>query len=467
MKVHLIGMGGIGMSGIAQLLLSGGHAVCGSDLSENSLLASIRRQGGEVQVGHKAENLNHPDQVVYSSSITPQNPELLSARNRNIPVVHRGAMLARLVNERTTVAVTGAHGKSTTTAMAGQLLMAAGFDPTVILGAEVQQLGGNARFGRGRYAVVEADESDDSLLWLHPTVAILTNIDEEHLDFFRNWGEILETYALFANRVTPQGAVIGCADDRWVRRILSSSGKRFFTYGLSQEAHVRAGAVETGAGWSRFDVHVGGKKLARFKLQIPGIHNVVNALGVVALAQFLKIDFKVAARALEEYRGAGRRFQVQAEVDGVMVVEDYGHHPAEIATTLAAARQWPGRRILCIFQPHRFSRTKYLLQRFGSAFDLADEVILLPIYAASEEPLAGVTSQRLLEAIQIFGKVPVSLEEPPALSEKLLAKVRPGDIVLFMGAGSISGMSRLFALSLRGRRAKQSRDRFAPGGGSR
>lgn len=444
MKVHLIGMGGIGMSGIAQILLSEGHRVCGSDLSGNSLLASIRRQGGEFQVGHQAANLNHPDRVVYSSSITPQNPELLSARNRKIPVMHRGQMLARLVEGRRTVAVTGAHGKSTTTAMAAQLLMTAGLDPTVALGAEVQQLGGNARFGRGRYAVVEADESDGSLLWLRPTVAILTNIDEEHLDFFRNWGEILETYALFANRVGPQGVAIGCADDRWVRRLLSSSGKRFLTYGFSPEAHVRGDVVETGAGWSRFDVHVGGKKLTRFKLQIPGIHNVVNALGVVALAQFLGIHFKVAQKALEEYRGADRRFQVQTPIDGVMVVEDYGHHPAEIAATLAAARQWPGRRLLCIFQPHRFSRTKYLVQRFGSAFDSADEVILLPIYAASEEPLAGVTSQRLLEAIRIFGKVPVSLEEPVTLSEKLLAKVRPGDILLFMGAGSIGDMSRLF-----------------------
>lgn len=439
---HLIGIGGIGMSGIAQLLLARGEGVSGSDLTPNPILQRIRSLGGEVRLGHAARNVNGPDRVIYSSSISPQNPELIAARNRGIPVVHRGQMMAELIQERRTIAVTGAHGKSTTTAMAAQLLMQAGLDPTVVLGAEVESIGGNVRAGNGPYAVVEADESDGSLLWLKPQVGIITNIDEEHLDYYRNSLEILQAFSLFADRVLEGGSLIGCADDPSVRRILFTPRRsRVISYGLGSQAIVTAAQIECDAGESRYQSLLAGKKVGRIRLRIPGIHNVVNSLGVVALADSLGIPFRVARAALEGYSGAKRRFQIQAQVDGILVVEDYGHHPTEIQATLQAARSWAGRRIRCVFQPHRYSRTRFLMNRFGSCFQLADEVILLPIYAASEDPIEGVSSETLIKAIQATGKKGVFLESAEKVLDRLASDSKSGDMILFLGAGDVGKLS--------------------------
>lgn len=429
------------MSGIAQLLLARGESVSGSDLQDNSILRGIRSLGGRVWIGHSASHVARADRVVYSSSISPENPELIAARNQGIPVLHRGQMIAHLLAGRRTIAVTGAHGKSTTTAMAAQLLLTAGLDPTVLLGAEVESLGGNARPGKGRYAVLEADESDGSLLWLHPSIGILTNVDEEHLDYFRNSGEIMEMAAGFAGRVEPDGFLIGCQDNVPLSRILAVSGRRKITYGLSSEAGFTAVQIQLTVGGSRYQAVHGGRAMGTVRLKVPGIHNLVNSLAVIGLAHALEIDFKTAQAALENFSGAKRRFQIQGEMNGILVVEDYGHHPAEILSTLEAARSWPGRRIRCVFQPHRYTRTRYLLSRFGSCFRSADELILLPIYAASENPIPGVTSEALVETVRRESRILVSLRSPEEALERLAADSKSGDLILFLGAGSVGALA--------------------------
>ncbi len=435
------------MSALAQILLARGEKVTGSDTERNVLLKKVEDQGGKIFLGHSSHHLDHAQVVVYSSSILPENPELIAARNRNLSVLHRGQMVARLLSGRKVIAVTGAHGKSTTTALIAELLIRAKRDPTVLLGAEVDSLKGNVRVGNGPHAVVEADESDGSLLWLSPAIAVITNIDEEHLDYFRNGSEILELFAGFAERLSPQGAVIGCWDNPQVRRLLRAVPHRQVTYGLLPGALFRAVEVSSEKGGSRCRCLFQGKSLGWIRLKIPGIHNVVNSLSAVAVAHLLRIDFPIVQAALEGYRGAHRRFEVQGEVSGIRVVEDYAHHPTEIEATLQAARSLTGdlgefpRRIRCVFQPHRYSRTKYLLNRFGSSFALADQVVLLPIYAASEEPLSGITSERLLKAIRSTGKEKVSLQPLGEVVARLVVDSKPGDLLLFMGAGSVGNLA--------------------------
>ena len=446
MKVHLIGLGGIGMSGLARILLEQGVRVSGSDCGESPALRQMREAGAKVHAGHRADNLNGPDVVVYSSAITPDNPELTAARNRGIPVLHRGQLLAELVAGRRTVAVAGAHGKSTTSALTAQLLVRAGWDPLLILGAEVESLGGSARMGQGPHAVVEADESDGSFLWLRPRLAIITNLDDEHLDFFRNRGEIEEAYAAFAERVEPGGTLIGCVDDASVRELLACVSRRRIGYGLSEQAEFRAMDVQVEGSGSRYRCVRAGRTMGAVRLRIPGLHNVVNSLAVAAAGEALGLDFRLTQRVLEEYRGAKRRFQIHGEAGGVMVVEDYGHHPTEIEATLKAARGWKGRRVRCLFQPHRYSRTLYLLDRFADCFSEADEVVLLPIYAASEEPLTGATDDALFRKIRSgAGKKRVRLcRKPREALEYLKESSKPGDLTLFLGAGSVGSLAGEF-----------------------
>lgn len=448
MKVHLVGVGGIGMSAVAQLLLARGDRVSGSDTADSALLRRIRARGAKVFLGHRAAHLDHPDLVVYSSAIPPQNPELVQARNQGIPVLHRGQILAELVACRRTIAVAGAHGKSTTSALTAQVLTAAGLDPTVLLGAEVQALGGNVRLGGGPCAVVEADESDGSFLWLRPHIAVITNLDDEHLDYFRNRFEMRQAYLSFAERVSPQGAVVGCADDPAVCRVLRAAGRKRLTYGLTPGAEIRAEQVELRGPDSRYRCTRGGRTLGQVALQVPGLHNVVNSLGAVAAAQLLGLEFRTVASALAEYRGAKRRFQIHGEVRGVLVVEDYAHHPTEVAATLRAARGWPGRRIRCVFQPHRYTRTRYLMDRFGPAFADADEVILLPVYPASERPIEGATAGAMLRAIRGRGRKRTSVRSPEEALACLKESARAGDMVLFLGAGSVGMLASRLAKAL-------------------
>ncbi len=445
MKAHLIGIGGIGMSGLARVLMERGVRVSGSDCSDGPVLRKIRAAGARVRSAHSASNLGRPDVVVYSSAIGPENPELIAARNRGIPVLHRGQLLAELTAGRRTVAVAGAHGKSTPSAMAAQLLVKAGWDPLVVLGAEVEELGGNARMGKGPCAVVEADESDGSFLWLNPFVGIITNLDDEHLDYYRSRAEIEECYAAFAERVKPRGALIGCADDPSVRKLLARSRRRRIGYGLSKQAQIRAAEIRLEEGGSRYRCVKGGRVLGTIRLRVPGLHNVVNSLAAVAAGEALGLDFRTAQSALEEYRGARRRFQIHGERGGVMVVEDYGHHPTEIRATLSAARGWRGRRVRCLFQPHRYSRTRYLMDRFAACFAQADEVILLPVYAASEEPVPGASDGELYRKIRAAGREKVRMcEEPEQALEYLERSSKRGDLVLFLGAGNVGRLAGRF-----------------------
>lgn len=429
------------MSGLAQLSIAQGHCVSGSDSADSRMLDRIRSLGGAVFIGHEAARAKGADCVVYSSSIAPDNPELLWARNNGIPVLHRSEILNRLVRGRRVAAVAGAHGKSTTTALLSQLFTAAGMDPTVLLGAELESLGGNVRSGKGGYAVVEADESDASFLRLSPWAAVITNIDDEHMDYYRNPGEILEAYDLFAERIRPDGFLVACWDDPGVRRLFGFGPRRLVTYGFSRGARVRAEDVELGPGWSRYTCFLDGKKLGSVELRVPGEHNVLNTLSVIGLAQEIGLNFRMIRTVLGEFRGTKRRFQLQGEVGGVLVVEDYAHHPAEIETTLKAARQWQGRRIRVVFQPHRYSRTRYLLDRFAACFHLADELTLLPIYSASEDPIEGVTSRALLESVRLSNEMPVKLESPEEVLKRLSEEASPGDMILFLGAGSVGTLS--------------------------
>lgn len=440
------------MSAIARLLLALGEEVSGSDLHGNGLFEKMRQGGACLRVGHRARHIRGADRVIYSSSVSAGNPELKEARNQGLPVFHRGQMIASLLKDKKIVAVTGAHGKSTTTALSASLLVRAGLDPTVLLGAEVETLGGNARLGRGRYAVIEADDSDASLLWLEPRVAIVTNVDEEHLDYFRNRGEILETYGAFLARVADGGAVIGCADDPGVMALLKVCGLRAVTYGLSRTARFHARAIESRPGGSRFLCFESGRSLGRMELKIPGLHNVVNALAAAALGRLLGIEIRRIQETLAAFTGAKRRFEIQGEVDGILVVEDYAHHPAEIRSTLQAARTWKERRIRCVFQPHRYSRTRHLFDPFCQALALADQVALVPIYAASEEPLEGIASDKLVQGIQAQGGRAAFFQEPEELFARWTADARPGDLFLFMGAGSIGGWAGRFLTALRERR---------------
>ena len=443
MKVHFVGVGGIGMSALAQILLARGDSVSGSDSCDGPILKKMRVMGAEIALGHAAAHLDHPDVVVYSTAVAPHNPEMIAARNRGIPVISRGQMMARLVADRKLVAVAGAHGKSTTSALAAQLLLEAGMDPTVLLGAELDSMSGNARMGQGSWAVVESDESDGSFLWLKPAVAVITNLDEEHLDYFRNRSDIEKAYTAFARRVVPGGTLIGCADHPWLLRVLAQvSGKRL-TYGLSSEASLRASNIALGPGYSRYRFVKNRQMIGEVELFIPGLHNVQNSLAVLAVAEALKIPFPVVQAAFRKYRGARRRFEIHGEPGGILVVEDYGHHPAEIRATLQAARAWK-RRIRCVFQPHRYSRTRYLMDQLAVSFDQADEVILLPIYAASEEPLEGSSIEALRAALRAAGRRRVRISSLEKVLKELKATSRKGDMLLFLGAGSVGGLAKKF-----------------------
>lgn len=456
-RVHFIGIGGIGMSGLAQLLLQRGERVSGSDLRMTPVLVRLADRGAVVSIGHDAAHVAGADLVVYSSSILPRNPEVAAARNQRIPVMPRGQLLAACLDGKTGIAVSGSHGKTTTTALIASAFLAAGTDPTILVGGDVARFGGNVRAGSGRHVVVEADESDGSFVYLAPDIAVITNIDEEHLDYYRNHSEILQAYQQFARRVRPGGTLIGCGDDPGVRQLFSGVRARRLTYGLSPSRDLVAEQPRVDAGRSAYTARLRGRRAGRVTLQIPGVHNVLNSLAAIGAGLTAGLSFEAVRRALAEYEGAGRRFQPRGEVGGVMVVEDYAHHPTEIAATLQAARCWTGRRIFCVFQPHRFSRTKYLRDRFGACFAAADHVILTDVYAASEDPIDGVGPQMLSQAIQASGFRSLHVLPRQAIVPWLVKTVRSGDLVLVLGAGDIGRVAVELVQALRAWRREPSR----------
>ena len=440
LRIHFVGIGGIGMSGIAELLLNLGYRVTGSDLRRSDTTDRLAGLGAEIRTGHAAENVPEDGHVVVvSSAVRPDNPEVVEAHRRKIPVIPRAEMLAELMRMKYGIAIAGTHGKTTTTSMIATILATAGWDPTAVVGGKLNSLGSNAKLGRGEFLVAEADESDGSFLKLSPTVAVVTNIDPEHLDFYSGIGQIKETFLHFINKVPFYGFAVLCVDHPNVQELIPSVGKTVVTYGFSPQADYRADAVVPDGMVSRFQLVRRGERLGEVTLRAPGRHNVSNAVAAAAVASELGIPFDRIRDGLADYRGVHRRFQVKGEREGVTVVDDYGHHPAEIRATLAAARDvWPGRRLVVGFQPHRYTRTQALFREFVSAFHDADLLFVCDVYAAGEEPIPGASGERLCAAIRDHGHKAVHYAgKAGEAAGEVAPLLRPGDIFLTMGAGDV------------------------------
>jgi UDP-N-acetylmuramate--alanine ligase len=437
-QVHFVGIGGIGMSGIAEVLLNLGYRVTGSDLAESETTARLRQLGAEVRLGHRAENLQEADVVVISSAIRGDNPEVAAAQERIIPVIPRAEMLAELMRMKYGVAVAGTHGKTTTTSMIATVLAHGGLDPTAVIGGKLNIFGSNAKLGQGELLVAEADESDGTFLKLTPTIAVVTNIDPEHLDFYRDLEEIQAAFLEFINKVPFYGLAVLCLDHENVQALIPRIRKRWVTYGLSMQANFQAAEISYEGSTTTFRALANGEELGLVSIQVPGLHNVYNALATLATASELGVRFPVVQEALHSFTGVQRRFQIKGEIQGVMVVDDYAHHPTEIKATLAGAKSGWGRRIVAVFQPHRYSRTHHLFKEFLSAFHQADLLFLTDIYAAGEDPIPAANASRLVEGIRKYGHKDVTfVQEKEDIIEHLLPRLHKGDMVFTLGAGDI------------------------------
>jgi UDP-N-acetylmuramate--alanine ligase len=434
---HFIGIGGIGMSGIAEILLSLGMRVSGSDLRRSPVTDRLAQLGASIYEGHEASNVAGATVVVTSSAVSASNPEVLEARARKIQVIQRAEMLAELMRLKYGIAIAGMHGKTTTTSMVAAVLAAGGLDPTVVVGGRVDALGSNAKLGASQFLVAEADESDRSFLKLSPILAVVTNLDREHMDCYRDMPDVEQAFLTFMDKVPFYGAVTACVDNPQLAAILPSVHRRVFTYGVATKADFRLEFLASQPGsLSCFRVATTAGVLGPFELHVPGRHNVLNATAAVAIAHQLEVPPEKIADGLKHFRGVDRRFQKRGTARGVTVVDDYGHHPTEIRATLAAARESDQGRIHVVFQPHRYSRTRDLLDEFGAAFTDADTVVVLPIYAASEEPLPGITAELLAE--RIHGPNVQFAPDFPTAVAAVVAEARQGDLILTLGAGSVS-----------------------------
>jgi UDP-N-acetylmuramate--alanine ligase len=439
-SIHFVGIGGIGMSGIAEVLLASGFAVTGSDARASDVTKRLEELGAKVFVGpHTATNVGDADVVVFSSAVAKDNPELVIARANNVPVIPRAEMLAELMRLKDGVAIAGSHGKTTTTSLVATVLREAGRDPTVVIGGKLNSLGTNAARGLGDLLIAEADESDGSFLHLSPVVAVITNIDAEHLDHYGTHAKVKDAFAEFANRVPFYGLVVACLDHPHVQAILPRIEKRVVTYGLAAQADYRARNPVVEGLSTRFTLVRRGKPGGEFVVRMPGIHNVLNALAVIAVADELEVPEDVTRRALAGFTGVQRRFTIRGEAAGVTVVDDYGHHPAEVVATLEAAQRAYGRRIVVAFQPHRYSRTHHCFDELVRAFNRADVLFLADVYAAGEAPIVGATSDALALAIRAHGHRDVTWAGPRTeVAKALAARVQPGDVVITLGAGDIT-----------------------------
>jgi UDP-N-acetylmuramate--alanine ligase len=448
------------MSGIAELLANLGYEVSGSDAKPSDITERLARLGVRIARGHDAGHVGRADVVVVSSAIRAGNSEVDEARRRGIPVIPRAEMLAELMRLRYGIAIAGAHGKTTTTSMVALVLERAGLDPTAVIGGRLSAFGSNARLGRGDYMVVEADESDRSFLKLSPAIAVMTNIDREHMETYGSWDALQQAFADFANKVPFYGAAVACVDDRAVRELLPSITRRVITYAFDGHgASVEGFDMTLKAFGSECRVRLrapsgAATEAGRLHLRVPGRHNLLNALGAVAVGLEVGVPFGKIATALEEFRGAERRFQLRGEERGVMVVDDYGHHPTEIAAVIAAARAGLGRRVVVVFQPHRYTRTRDLLGDFGPALAGADEIVLTDIYAAGEPPIAGVTIEALEDVVRRAGRPVRLVKELDELPEAVASIAKPNDLVITLGAGSIGSVPDRILDALRGGRGR-------------
>jgi UDP-N-acetylmuramate--alanine ligase len=461
--VHFVGIGGIGMSGLAEILRTLEFDVSGSDLKPNESTRRLEGLGVRVFVGHAAEHVHGADVVVYSSAIDPTNPEIARARELEIPIIPRAEMLAELMRVRYAVTIAGSHGKTTTTSLVATVLRAAGLDPTVVVGGKVNALGTNARLGEGDLFVAEADESDGSFLKLTPTIAVVTNIDPEHLDHYGTHDAVKDAFVAYANRVPFYGLCVMCIDHPSVQEVLPRIARRHVTYGVSRQADYRAKGARFEGLATHFDAFRRNEPLGRFVVHMPGAHNVLNALAVIAVADELEVPLDVTREAIAGFHGVQRRFTVLGQPafakngkrGDVMIVDDYGHHPAEIEATLDAAQRGFDRRVVVAFQPHRYTRTKHLFDAFTRAFNKADVLVVTDVYPAGERPIEGATGEALAEAIRAHGHHAVHfVRDKKQVSRVLREIVEPGDLVIALGAGDINASARelLASLSAQGAR---------------
>ena len=437
-QIHFVGIGGAGMSGIAEVLLTIGYKVTGSDLQESETVKRIRSLGGIVFIGHAASNVGTAQVVVISSAVSPTNPEVVAAKAKLVPVIPRAEMLAELMRLKYGVAIAGAHGKTTTTSLVAHVLAEGGLDPTIVIGGKVNALGSHARLGRGELLVAEADESDGSFLKLAPTIVAVTNMDREHLDHYGTMERLNQAFVEFINKIPFYGLAVLCIDDPQLAAMLPLLTKRFQTYGLAQNAELQGADIELQERTAQFSARLKGEDLGRFRVAMPGVHNVRNSLAAIAIGLELGVPVAQIALALESFTGVERRFQIVGEKGGITMIDDYGHHPTEIKATLAAAKGGSKRRLVVVFQPHRYTRTQDLVDEFAVAFNQADLLFLTEIYAAGESPIPGVNGERLAQTIQGSGGPPLTyVPRKEELVEKVLPHLRSGDLVLTMGAGDI------------------------------
>jgi UDP-N-acetylmuramate--alanine ligase len=438
--IHFVGIGGIGMSGIAELLINLDYTVSGSDMKVSPVTARISNLGGTIFPDHKADNIEGADVVVYSSAIPQDNPEVVEARERNIPVIPRAEMLAELMRLKYGIAVAGAHGKTTTTSMVASILMHGNLDPTVVIGGRLDIWGGsNAKLGQGDILVAESDESDGSFLTLSPTIAVVTNIDLEHVDHYGDMDTIRSTFVDFINKIPFYGTAILCLDNEEIQNIMPLLKKPYLTYGMTSQADIQAKDIRQGTFQTEYEVFFNDASLGQVVVGMPGSHNILNSLAAIAVGLELEIGIEDIKKGLKDLGGLERRFQIKGEKSGILVMDDYGHHPTEIMATLETAKTcWPDRRLVVLFQPHRYSRTKALFDRFVISFNQADALIVMPLYSAGEKPLEGVDSERLFRGIKAHGHREIILcrdrNEVMPLLQNLL---RSGDVVMTLGAGDV------------------------------
>jgi UDP-N-acetylmuramate--alanine ligase len=461
-QIHFVGIGGIGMSGIAEVLLNLGYRVSGSDLKSSAVTQRLSSLGAMVFEGHRAENIAGAEVVVTSSAISQENPEVLEAHKLHVPVIQRAEMLAELMRLKYGIAIAGMHGKTTTTSMVAAVLAGGGLDPTVVVGGRVDAMGSNARLGKSQYLVAEADESDRSFLKLSPILSVVTNIDREHMDCYRNMRDVKKTFLQFMDRVPFYGMVVACNDDPLLRRLLPEVQRRIVTYGTKRGSDFWIKLGETGANagtgvgdprpLSHFSVSYRQKDLGEFTLHVPGVHNILNATAAIAVGVGLDVGVEAIRAGLDQFRGVDRRFQSRGRAAGVSVIDDYGHHPTEIKATLAAARQCGFHKVHVVFEPHRYTRTRDLIDDFTTAFGDADSLFVLDIYAASEKPIEGITGEALARAIrekggrsaQYVGSFADAVSSAAAVAQE-------GDMILTLGAGSVSQLGPMILGRLRER----------------
>jgi UDP-N-acetylmuramate--alanine ligase len=461
-QIHFVGIGGIGMSGIAEVLLNLGYKVSGSDLKHSGATQRLASLGASVFEGHRAENISGAEVVVTSSAIAAENPEVIEAHKLHVPVIQRAEMLAELMRLKYGIAVAGMHGKTTTTSMVAAVLAAGGLDPTVVVGGRVDAMGSNARLGKSHYLVAEADESDRSFLKLSPILSVVTNIDREHMDCYRNMRDVKKTFLEFMDRVPFYGMVVVCNDDPMLRRLLPQAQRRTVTYGTKRgsdflvkletnpEGHPK-NVPGDGHPLNRFGVSYRKKDLGEFTLHVPGVHNILNATAAIAVGVGLDVDVEAIRQGLDQFRGVDRRFQLRGRAAGVSVIDDYGHHPTEIRATLLAARQCGFRKIHVVFQPHRYTRTRDLIEEFTTAFGDADSLFVLDIYAASEKPVEGISGEALAQTIREKGGRSAHYVSSFAdAASSVASAAQDGDMILTLGAGSVSQLGPLIVERLKG-----------------